>query len=606
MKKNILCKFLLGLLVITSSDAFSQNVSFNSTGTTPNVSAVLDLSGNTNGGFLVPYVTTANITAGGRLQPTNPLPLSLLVYNTTNNCFYAYYTGTSSWTSVYCGCSAAPATPSAITGWTTSAHITAGVAQTYSVTAVSGLTYNWTLPTGWAITTGGTTNSITVSPSCQTGTISVTATNSCGTSLASSLTITSVAAPASITAAASPATICSGSSSTLTGSGAGTAAVYTWTPNTNLSSTSGTSVTASPTSAITYTVSSVGCTAVTGTVSVAVQTALSAPTVTGPSTIIKNSTNNAYSVPSIANVNSYAWTVSSASLGTITAGSTTNACSVTAASAASTTYSMQIVETNVCGSVTTTDPVTVTTCGTNTITVDAASETDAGLGVASGTSFNITTSGTNELVVISINAWSNSAFNNTNAGDNNGTISVNHGIGAPHFYDTCTSKQSAVAIYWFVAPTAQTYAITVTNTTFATYYDYYAVALKGFCLTPSASDFIAENKYAYTTGTGVQNLTLTLTETASSYALASCVNAVSASGDADSPNWTITTYGGSQFGTDFTLTDNDSHTWAGYAMAGGAISAAGTPTLSDDLCNGVCGGGGQHFKYAAMIVLDIQ
>jgi hypothetical protein len=596
MNNKILRNFLLGLLVIISSTAFSQNVSFNSAGTTPNTSAVLDLSANTNGGFLVPYVTTTDISTG-RLAPVAGMPLSLLVYNTTNNCFYAYYTGTSSWVSVYCGCSGAPATPSAITGNTTSASITAGGTQTYSVTKIAGLTYNWTLPTGWAITTGALTNSITVSPSCQTGTISVTASNSCGTSAAVTLTITSVAAPASITAAASPATICSGSSSALTGSGAGSAAVYTWTPNTNLSATSGTSVTASPTSSITYTVSSVGCAAVTGTVSVAVQTALSAPTVTGPSTISKNSTNNAYSVPSSANVSSYAWTVSSASLGTITAGSTTNACSVTAASAASTTYSMQIVETNVCGSVTTTDPVTVTTCGTNTITLDA--KTDAGTG---SNSFSITTTGTNEMVILSVSGWSNTQFSNTHAGENFGTVSVDHGIGAPAIYDSATNPQACVEIYWFAAPTAQTYNITITNTTWATYYDWYAVALKGFCLTPTAADFVAVNTFTLSLA-GMATESQTITESASSYVLACVSTAVSSSTDHDTP--LLTGSGGCCGGSfpTWNMADFDASTKGQYIVGGQAISTAGTATITENICSSC---GADHFKDIAMILLDIQ
>ena len=44
------------------------------------------------------------------------------------------------------------------------------------------MTYNWTVPAGWAITSGGGTNSITVTSGTTGGDITVTEGNSCGTS----------------------------------------------------------------------------------------------------------------------------------------------------------------------------------------------------------------------------------------------------------------------------------------------------------------------------------------------------------------------------------------------------------------------------------------
>src|SRR5690606_17538107 len=63
---------------------------------------------------------------------------------------------------------------------------------TYSVPVVpNATTYTWTLPAGWSITGGANTNSITVSTSgaAASGSISVTAVNSCGTSTASSFVV---------------------------------------------------------------------------------------------------------------------------------------------------------------------------------------------------------------------------------------------------------------------------------------------------------------------------------------------------------------------------------------------------------------------------------
>ncbi|RAU84446.1 ice-binding family protein [Pontibacter arcticus] len=70
-----------------------------------------------------------------------------------------------------------PNAPSAITG-KKQVCIISGT-TTYSVPAVSGLTYNWELPAGWNFVSGQGTNSITVRPGATGGTISVTAKNVC-------------------------------------------------------------------------------------------------------------------------------------------------------------------------------------------------------------------------------------------------------------------------------------------------------------------------------------------------------------------------------------------------------------------------------------------
>jgi hypothetical protein len=81
--------------------------------------------------------------------------------------------------------SSIPATPGPISG---SIAICTGSVQQYSVEAVSGATsYTWTLPGGW--TGSSTTNSITVTAGSS-GTISVTANNSSGSSAARSLPVT--------------------------------------------------------------------------------------------------------------------------------------------------------------------------------------------------------------------------------------------------------------------------------------------------------------------------------------------------------------------------------------------------------------------------------
>ncbi|WP_281337141.1 LamG-like jellyroll fold domain-containing protein [Flavobacterium eburneipallidum] len=119
---------------------------------------------------------------------------------------------------------AVPAQPSAITG---STSFCGGTSQSYSVTNVLGTTYTWSFPAGWSQTAGGTTNSITVTTNGNSGTVSVTPSNSCGNGTAQTLGVTSN----SPTAAAGSAltTICSGATTVALGGsfgGGATSAVW--------------------------------------------------------------------------------------------------------------------------------------------------------------------------------------------------------------------------------------------------------------------------------------------------------------------------------------------------------------------------------------------
>ena len=109
---------------------------------------------------------------------------------------------------------AIPTTPLSITGTTTQCPTLNN--QAYTITAVANATtYNWTVPSGWAITGGQGTTSINVTTgnSGQNGNISVTAANSCGTSSASNLAVT-IIPNASIGSVTGTNTICITSTST--------------------------------------------------------------------------------------------------------------------------------------------------------------------------------------------------------------------------------------------------------------------------------------------------------------------------------------------------------------------------------------------------------
>lgn len=80
-----------------------------------------------------------------------------------------------------------PSIPSPITGFTSPCI---GTAQTYSVPNVAGVTYNWTFPADWIQSSGGTTNSVIVTPGASSGTIIVAPSNACGTGTSQVLAVT--------------------------------------------------------------------------------------------------------------------------------------------------------------------------------------------------------------------------------------------------------------------------------------------------------------------------------------------------------------------------------------------------------------------------------
>ncbi|WP_299818020.1 ice-binding family protein [uncultured Pontibacter sp.] len=120
-----------------------------------------------------------------------------------------------------------PAQPTAIVG---SADPCNGSTITYSVTNVAGLSYNWTVPAGWAITAGQGTNTITVQATTTAGTVKVAAKNSCGASTAAELQVKPVSnVPAAPGAIKGLTDVCSGRTVTYTVSAAAGASSYEWT-----------------------------------------------------------------------------------------------------------------------------------------------------------------------------------------------------------------------------------------------------------------------------------------------------------------------------------------------------------------------------------------
>ncbi|MFY7878619.1 MAG: hypothetical protein ACOVP6_01000, partial [Lacibacter sp.] len=109
-----------------------------------------------------------------------------------------------------------PAQPGSITGSASVCSSTAGL--TYSISSVANATsYTWTVPTGWSVTAGTNTNSITVTSGSagQSGNITVTANNSCGSSSSQTLAVTVVSSVGG-TATPGSASVCLNASTTIT------------------------------------------------------------------------------------------------------------------------------------------------------------------------------------------------------------------------------------------------------------------------------------------------------------------------------------------------------------------------------------------------------
>ena len=239
-KSNLSTLLVTVILLLAGEISFAQNIGINSTGSSPNASAGLDIDFN-NKGLLIPRLTTAEATTLAATAAEG-----LMIYNTTTKCFQIFI-GTA-WQNIFCGCTSAPAATGSITG---SSPVCANqTGATYSVSAVTGAAgYVWTYTgTGFTIASGNNTNSITAnfSAGATSGNLTVYATNACGNGTASPaypITVTSspliysytgalqiFTVPACVTSITIEALGGQGTSSTTGGLGGRAIATYTVTP----------------------------------------------------------------------------------------------------------------------------------------------------------------------------------------------------------------------------------------------------------------------------------------------------------------------------------------------------------------------------------------
>jgi hypothetical protein len=174
------------------------------------------------------------------------------------------------------------------------------------------------VPSGSVILSGQGTTGILVQMGTISGTISVTASNSCGTSTASNNTLTiSSAAPLTPGAIAGTTYVCSGATGNVYSIAAVSGATtYTWTVPSGATITAGqgtTSITVSfgsTSGSVSVTATNSCGTSTASAQSITVNSIPAAPgSITGATTVCPNATGNAYSIAAVAGATSYAWTV---------------------------------------------------------------------------------------------------------------------------------------------------------------------------------------------------------------------------------------------------------------------------------------------------------
>lgn len=343
------------IFLIFFPSVYAQNVAIDTTQNIANSSAILDLQSVTRG-LLIPRMTTAQMNA------ISAPAVSLIIYNTTQNC-YLFFNGTQ-WQTLSCYCSGSPSAPGTPVQSPSGTICAPAASVTYSVTAVSGVTYAWYVPPGGSITAGQGTNSITVSYSAKavSGNLSVIATNSCGSSTPAYLSVTIY--PTAGASTPGPilglATVCSGTTQYFSISAVSNATSYTWTAPSGsvIASGQGTTaivVTMGSTSGNVSVVATNTCgSSSASSLAITVLTSVpSAPsTLTPPATTpYMNSQGNVFSCSAVAGVSTYYWSISPVTPSSIiTSGQGTTSITVNFfATTCNQNYVVSVYATNACG-----------------------------------------------------------------------------------------------------------------------------------------------------------------------------------------------------------------------------------------------------------------
>ncbi|MBL7777533.1 MAG: T9SS type A sorting domain-containing protein [Chitinophagales bacterium] len=194
--------------------------------------------------------------------------------------------------------------------------VCSGIASlVYTTDVQSGVTYDWTLPQGWSISNGNNTSTITATSSAQSGTISVSAQNTCGNSNVLSLNVTVKPSNLGTAGSITGNTItCANTAQTYSIATVNGADNYVWTLPQGWTIVNGdgtTSISVTPSSSGTINVSAENSCGATAPSSLSI-TVNDAPqlsgSILGPDTIcIGNTTGVYYAVNQVSNANDYTW-----------------------------------------------------------------------------------------------------------------------------------------------------------------------------------------------------------------------------------------------------------------------------------------------------------
>ena len=311
--------------------------------------------------------------------------------------------------------------PSALGGISGATTSCSGIAQTYSVSSVNGAaSYTWTLPNGWS--GSSSINSITATPSSTSGTVSVTANNSCGSTTAQTLAVSVSSAPATPGTISGSPIVCRGINTTYSIAAVNGATSYTWTIPSGWAGTSTTnSITVNPALVggnITVTANNSCGSSQAQTLAVTTGAIPSAPAAVIGSSTACSGDQLIYSVAPVNGAYTYTWTLPGGWSGS----STTDSIHVTAASNSGT---ISVTAGNACGN---SSAVSLTISAG---AVPATPGTISGAGSVCATSSNTysvnTVNGATSYTWILPNGWSGTSTSNSinaTAGPNSGNISV--------------------------------------------------------------------------------------------------------------------------------------------------------------------------------------
>lgn len=267
--------------------------------------------------------------------------------------------------------------PPAAVGSITGSNNPCPGAQTYSISAVSGATsYTWAVPPAGGSVTGGqgTTNATVTWTNAGNYTVTVTATNTCGSTSATQLVNVQSGPPAAVGAITGSTNPCPGNQ-TYSISNVANATTYTWSVSGGGTITAGqssTSITVNwTTSGGPYTVSvtaSNNCGTTSNSINVNVQNGApgTLPAISGPTTPCLGS--QTYSVTAVSGSPTYTWSVSAG--GTITSGQGSTSINVNW-TAAGGPYTVSVTAANTCGNNSQTLAVTVSP-GVSGVTASAS------------------------------------------------------------------------------------------------------------------------------------------------------------------------------------------------------------------------------------------